>query len=404
MGTTYTFTPAEDEAASTLITFDLTAARPFVRPRPDGKPELGDVIVTTVFQVETDDLQRTTRLTRPVLRRRPGATRSWCRTGTTTSTVTTYEQLRTESTVMRVNVEDIHGASWGSFYDAVAVDDVVEWYEADDCWVRYRVTSSPASTFAATRDFGVRWDTYAPTGCRGTVSGGAASRMEWRPADVILDASMTSPVRHGQYLLIQTGWEGIVVKRTKDGPGTRHLTGRSVEPQAELLPPPHYRASIDAESPTERVRVDISDLAEARRLIPLWRDPEVPEGWTLRRAEVGTPNSPFYGYKATYVDERGGPTVFVYIYHPDSRPFFKWVSDGRGSYVYEARTIDEHQALVKYSPPGPNHDPYTRAEVWIPDEATGITYATVGMDPSLRGANIDPLIEITRSLYRTAGR
>ena len=51
VGTTYTFTPTEDEAASTLITFDLTAARPFVRPRPDGKPEIGDVVVTTKFQV-----------------------------------------------------------------------------------------------------------------------------------------------------------------------------------------------------------------------------------------------------------------------------------------------------------------------------------------------------------------
>ena len=53
VGTTYTFTVSDDEAASTLITFDLRAARPFVRPRPDGKPELGDVVVTTVFSVET---------------------------------------------------------------------------------------------------------------------------------------------------------------------------------------------------------------------------------------------------------------------------------------------------------------------------------------------------------------
>ena len=51
VGTTYTFTVTEDEAASTLISYDLTAARPFVRPRPDGRPELGDVVVTTGFQV-----------------------------------------------------------------------------------------------------------------------------------------------------------------------------------------------------------------------------------------------------------------------------------------------------------------------------------------------------------------
>ena len=51
VGTTYTFTVTTDPAASTLITFDLKQARPFVRPRPDGKPEIGDTVVTTVFSV-----------------------------------------------------------------------------------------------------------------------------------------------------------------------------------------------------------------------------------------------------------------------------------------------------------------------------------------------------------------
>ena len=50
-GTTYTFTVNMDAAGATLITFDLTAARPFVRPRPDNKPELGAVVVTTSFRV-----------------------------------------------------------------------------------------------------------------------------------------------------------------------------------------------------------------------------------------------------------------------------------------------------------------------------------------------------------------
>ena len=51
VGTTYTFTVTTDPGASTLITFDLKQARPFIRPRPDGKPELGDTVVTTVFSV-----------------------------------------------------------------------------------------------------------------------------------------------------------------------------------------------------------------------------------------------------------------------------------------------------------------------------------------------------------------
>ncbi len=51
VGTTYTFTPTEDEDGATLITFDLKRARPFIRPRPDGKPEIGAAVVTTEFQV-----------------------------------------------------------------------------------------------------------------------------------------------------------------------------------------------------------------------------------------------------------------------------------------------------------------------------------------------------------------
>ena len=50
IGTTYTFTITADPEASTLITFDLKQARPFVRPRPDNKPEIGNTVVTTQFE------------------------------------------------------------------------------------------------------------------------------------------------------------------------------------------------------------------------------------------------------------------------------------------------------------------------------------------------------------------
>ena len=50
IGTTYTFTITADPEASTLITFDLKEARPFVRPRPDNKPEIGNTVVTTQFE------------------------------------------------------------------------------------------------------------------------------------------------------------------------------------------------------------------------------------------------------------------------------------------------------------------------------------------------------------------
>ena len=91
--------------------------------------------------------------------------------GEATSVVTTYEQLRTEATVMRVNVADAHGASWAGFYDTVAVGDVVAWYEADDCWTRYRTTSTPEPVAGSSmREFGVEWFAYAGTGCAGAIS------------------------------------------------------------------------------------------------------------------------------------------------------------------------------------------------------------------------------------------
>ena len=51
VGTTYTFTVTTDEAASNLISFELTAARPLPVHRPGIKPVLGAVVVTTNFLV-----------------------------------------------------------------------------------------------------------------------------------------------------------------------------------------------------------------------------------------------------------------------------------------------------------------------------------------------------------------
>ena len=49
VGTTYTFTVETDDGRPTLITFDLRAAKPPLRPGQ--KPRLGEVVVTTIFRV-----------------------------------------------------------------------------------------------------------------------------------------------------------------------------------------------------------------------------------------------------------------------------------------------------------------------------------------------------------------
>lgn len=54
VGTTYTFTPTTDTEGATLITFDLTAAKPHP-VRPSHKPILGEVVVRTQFEVVSCD-------------------------------------------------------------------------------------------------------------------------------------------------------------------------------------------------------------------------------------------------------------------------------------------------------------------------------------------------------------
>ena len=51
VGTTYTFTVSDDAAATSSWTYHLKQAKPFVRPRPDGKPHIGATVVETDFEV-----------------------------------------------------------------------------------------------------------------------------------------------------------------------------------------------------------------------------------------------------------------------------------------------------------------------------------------------------------------
>ena len=51
VGTTYTFTVNDDAAATSSWTYHLKQAKPFVRPRPDGKPHIGATVVETDFLV-----------------------------------------------------------------------------------------------------------------------------------------------------------------------------------------------------------------------------------------------------------------------------------------------------------------------------------------------------------------
>ena len=277
--------------------------------------------------------------------------------GHATSVVTTYEQLRTESTVMRVNVKDEHGASGATFYDAVVVGDVVEWRQADDCWARYQVTSAPQPAGGAvSRELGVRWVTYAARGCTGAISGYAVASLNLNPPLAVKSSEITVPVRHGPYLLVPSGWTG------------------DVEDAAPVPAPSDTRASRAADaSPTATVAPwEVTfDLVEARRH-PYWRDPELPGGWTFAKAEANYEG--IDGYIAFYLDSLGGLGLEYQVARNSWQPREIRAVDGMS--IHELRLIDGCPAVVRYSPSG-NLTQVTKALIF--DEASGIDVIVVGV-------------------------
>ena len=295
--------------------------------------------------------------------------------GQTTSVVTTYEQLRTESTVMRVNAKDEHGASWATFYDTVAVGDVVEWRQADDCWARYRVTTAPQPAGGAvSRELGVRWVTYAARGCTGAISGYAGASLNLNPPLAIKSSEITVPVRHGPYLLVPSGWTG------------------GVEDAAPVPTPSDTGASRAADaSPTATTAPwEVTfDLVEARRH-PYWRDPELPGGWTFAKAEANYEG--IDGYIAFYLDSLGGLGLEYQVARNFWQPRKIRAVDGMS--IHELRLIDGRPAVVRYSPSG-NLTQVTKALIF--DEASGIDVIVVGVSARV-GGSPEIVITVARSL------
>ena len=383
VGTTYTFTVAEDEDAATLITFDLTAARPFVRPRPDGKPELGNVVVTTVFSVETATFQYDTFDTTGEVTA-VGSYAFVSDTADTATAVTTYEELRDGTTTgLLIHESDAHGASQVTLYDAVEAGDLLQWHETDDCFVRYQVNevmADPTGT-PPRKLFAVEWTTYAFTGCSGAVPAGTVATVDWGELPDLGGTGLTAPVVHGIYQLVPAGW-----------------TGGTEEFEVNLPPGNSYENPVGA-----------TGVVDARQL-PYWRDPALPEGWVFGWAGSGGLADPGYGYCSRYLGElrpspihagelRRFPAVEVCGYHADVRLYPEDAAWLNGASISETRTIAGRPARVSYSPPGPNYDAAAGVSLWIYDAETESEYFLIGLDNAVRGDNVGPMIAIARSLF-----
>ncbi len=148
-GTTYTFTVTTDEAASNLISFDLTAAR--ARPQPGQKPELADVVVTTNFLVPTlryDTLDITGAATTP------GSYAFLKTAGDAASAIGNFSASAAGSVELRVHPTDASGTSRTAFYDTVQVGDRFD-YRTNGlrCGFRFKVSSVAATS--SPRTFGI---------------------------------------------------------------------------------------------------------------------------------------------------------------------------------------------------------------------------------------------------------
>ena len=299
----------------------------------------------------------------------------------TSTVVTTYEALRDgTTTALLIHTSDADGASRADVYDAVEVGDLFEWHKADDCFVRYTVIEvKPDPAGAVPRKLlAVEWMTYAFTGCSGTIPASTVATVDWGELSDLGGTSLAAPVIHGTFQIAPEDWEGEVKSRL-------------------LIRPDEFSPERDADSMT------------AARSLDLWREPDLPEGWTFGWASSGGYGSHPYGYCATFLTEertyqgRSGRYEGVEIcgYHAGSR-FNRWdAAWHEGAHIRETRVLAGRPALALYSPPGPRFDGLTAADVYIYDPATETEYSVLGKDTVLLD-DVNVAIAIALSLFADA--
>ena len=376
--------------------FEREQARPFIRPRPDNKPHIGATVVTTVFSVETTSPRYNSYDTTGAVAE-PGSYAFLADPADTSSAVSTYEALRDgTTTALLIHKSDAHGASQAALYDAVEAGDLFEWHEADDCFVRYKVTEVPAvGATAAYREFGVRPETYAFQSCQtGSLPAGASAVHFTAASELPLEhlggTSLTDfAVVHGVRQLVP---DGVLLPSGEVAPGAtiavEPTRWRELTPLALSVPDVHT-----------------SDLEEARPL-PYWREPRLPAGWRLAGVRSGDYAGVLDGYWATYAGPDGYPAVRItgaYASGLSLAADASWTTNVGKLIVRELRMIAGRPATVKYSPLGPKHNAVTAIEVEVYDAATGAGYILDGLSGGLRGgpAAAERVIAIACSLFES---
>ena len=145
--------------------------------------------------------------------------------------ITTYEGLRRDAATLRVNAAAAGGASSETLFGAVEAGHLVEWFQARDCFVRYRVTSvAEAETDANYREFGVRPETYLARGCRsGSLPGDGATAAFSTAPETAAAGPFTAVAVGGHYDVCALSEAREAVCWNADAPGaTATLPGRYI--------------------------------------------------------------------------------------------------------------------------------------------------------------------------------
>ena len=143
-----------------------------------------------------------------------------------TTAVTTYEKLRTGlrdgATIgLVLHQNDGAGVSQADFYDLVEANDVVEWREADNCWMRYVIREvHPDPTGDPPRKrltLQVYSHPYPDTGCTGTVRTTGSRTFNWTPG-WFATGNLPAPVWHGDTIVAPESWSGTLPEETSTPP------------------------------------------------------------------------------------------------------------------------------------------------------------------------------------------
>ena len=282
-----------------------------------------------------------------------------------TTAITTYEGLRTglrDGTTIGLvmHQSDGHGASHEAFYDLLQANDVVEWREADGCWMRYVVrevhadpAGDPPRTLLTLRIYS---HPYPDTGCTGALRTSGSRTFTWTPGWFSTGNLPTSPFWHEIFLWVPEGWSGT-------------------------LPEPATVTPIDTPWPLDPMP-----------------DPDLPPGWS------GTIYSGYGGVIEGYYGNTDGEHLLVSIYRLRVWPWHVLtIGTDRATAVLidELRIIDGWPASVTYYNEARDLSFGGSVGVGFYDAANGTVYAFTSSSAGLR-TDPEALIELARQFLPDA--